>query len=174
MEQFGIEISVWGLIGLYLGLQTLYVVLNTLKSIWQIKAGKLLASLSSAICYFVYVFVLIFTTTNFGTGFWGDTIIKAILTFVTNFVGVWVSMRLLERLRKDKLWKIEATIKSEYKEQLNTILYHNVGFNYIPTFDQTEYVYNIYSKNKEESEFIKECLAKVNAKYTVYEETVRL
>ena len=58
----------------YLIFQTIYVILNTLTSIFKIKSGKIVASISSAICYGFYVYVLIFTMADF------PDYIKAILT----------------------------------------------------------------------------------------------
>ena len=169
-----LQLSIFGLIGIYLGVQTLFVVLNTLKAIWQIKAGKMLASISSAVCYGVYVFVLIFTTTDFGTGFWGDTIIKAVLTFITNFVGTWLGMRFLERIRKDRLWKIEATVNAGNGRITALMLDENeIMYNYLICANG-DIVFNIYSQNKKDSEKIKIILEQVDGKYTIYENQIRL
>ena len=155
----------------YLIFQTIYVVLNTLTSIFKIKSGKIVASVSSAICYGFYVYVLIFTMADF------PDYIKAILTAVTNFVGVFVSMWILEKLKKDKLWKIEATIKANQLDLewlVNKFTIGKISFNMLTTWDNKEIIVNIYSKNQNESKVIKGLLDQVNAKYTIYEDSHRL
>ena len=155
----------------YLIFQTIYVILNTLTSIFKIKSGKLVASLSSAICYAFYVYVLIYTMADF------PDYIKAILTAVTNFVGVWVSMYILERLKKDKLWKIEATIKANQTDLewlVGRFTKDKISFNMLTTWDNKEIIVNIYSKNQKESKLIKGLLDQVNAKYTIYEDNHKL
>ena len=155
----------------YLIFQTIYVVLNTLTSIFKIKSGKLIASLSSAICYGFYVYVLIFTMADF------PDYIKAILTATTNFVGVFVSMAILEKFRKDKLWKIEATIKANQRDLewlVEKFTIGKISFNMLTTWDNKEIIVNIYSKNQKQSRVIKDLLNSVNAKYTIYEDTKRL
>lgn len=155
----------------YLIFQTIYVVLNTLTSIFKIKSGKIIASISSAICYGFYVYVLIFTMADF------PDYIKAILTAVTNFVGVFVSMWILEKLKKDKLWKIEATIKDNQLDLewlVDKFTTNKISFNMLTTWDNKEIIVNIYSKNQNESKVIKGLLDQVNAKYTIYEDSHRL
>lgn len=155
----------------YLIFQTIYVVLNTLTSIFKIKSGKIVASVSSAICYGFYVYVLIFTMADF------PDYIKAILTAVTNFVGVFVSMWILEKLKKDKLWKIEATIKDNQLDLewlVDKFTTNKISFNMLTTWDNKEIIVNIYSKNQNESKVIKGLLDQVNAKYTIYEDSHRL
>lgn len=156
------------LIVIYFILQTIYVILNTIKSILTIKSTKMVASISSAVCYAVYVFVLIYTVADFPI--W----VKALLTAITNFVGTWVSMRVLERIRKDKLWKIEATITDNYETICGLLNDKNISYNAVATNRPNEKVYNIYSKTKADSEIVKDILKDYNAKYIVYEETVRL
>lgn len=155
----------------YLIFQTIYVILNTLTSIFKVKSGKLIASISSAVCYAFYVYVLIYTMADF------PDYIKATLTAVTNFVGVYVSMWLLERFRKDKLWKIEATIKANQLDLewlVEKFTVGNISFNMLMTWDNKEIIVNIYSKSQSQSKTIKSLLDQVNAKYTIYEDTKRL
>lgn len=172
-----LKVSLSVMILLYLGLQTLYVVLNTLKSIWQIKAGKMLASVSSGICYAVYVFVLVFTTLDFnGISYWWGVVIKAVLTFITNFIGVWVSMLFLEKIRKDKLWEITATITNPLNCLDITTVFDNsdISYNITDLSNSKGCVFHIYSKTQKESVIVKQVLDKYNAKYIVHEESVRL
>ena len=158
------------LILIYLALQTIYVILNTLTTIWKINGGKWLAALSSGICYALYVYVLIYTAADFPN--W----IKALLTFITNCVGVLVSRVITEKLRKNRLWEITATVdKTKAENLINLLNTENPQF----TFNYNEVsgnkiVFHFYSENKKQSTQIKQYLVAVNAKYFVHEEQAQL
>lgn len=157
----------------FLILQVVYVVLNTITSIMKIKSGKLIASISSAICYAFYVYVLIATATD-SFAPW----VKAILVAITNFVGVYVSMWVFDKCKKDKLWQIVATVKANeigLTYSLDSVLVENdIAFTCIPTSKPNEYVYNIYSKSQNESRVVKNLLEIHNAKYVINEQGARL
>ena len=156
----------------FLILQVVYVILNTITSILKVKSGKLIASITSAICYAFYVYVLIATATDSFPPY-----VKAVLVAITNFVGVYVSMWVLEKFKKDKLWEIQATIKDN-NETLTEIVQqleeNKISFNVLRTWDNKELIFNIYSKSQKESAIIKAILDKVGAKYIVHEESVKL
>lgn len=158
------------LILIYLALQTIYVILNTLTTIWKINGGKWLAAFSSGICYALYVYVLIYTAADFPN--W----IKALLTFVTNCVGVLVSRIITEKLRKNKLWEIVATVDKAKAEWLVGVLNNEkppFTFNYSEV-SNNKIVFRFYSENKSQSIIIKKYLNLVEAKYIVHEEQVKL
>lgn len=153
----------------YLIFQTVYVILNTLKSILTIKSTKTVAATASAITYAVYVFVLIYTVADFSI--W----IKAALTAITNFVGTIISMWLLERIRKDKLWEITATIKTNNLNEIITKLDKmNISYNYNNTNKMAVWVFHCYCKTKDDSAKLKTILTEYKARYIVHEETVKL
>lgn len=158
------------LILIYLALQTIYVILNTLTTIWKINGGKWLASVSSGFCYALYVYVLIYTTADFPN--W----IKALLAFITNCVGVFVSRIITEKLRKNKLWEIVATVDKTKAEWLVGVLNNEeppFTFNYSEV-SNNKIVFRFYSENKSQSIIIKKYLNLVEAKYIVHEEQVKL
>ena len=82
------------------------VVFSTIKSIVTIKSGKTVAALISAGYYGYYNIVLIYTVADFPL--WQ----KVVVTFLANLIGVWIVKWGEEKARKDKLWKVEATIDS--------------------------------------------------------------
>lgn len=82
------------------------VILSTIKSIVTIKSGKTVASLISAGYYGFYNVVLIYTVADFPL--WQ----KVTITFLCNLIGVFIVKWLEEKMRKDKLWKVELTLKS--------------------------------------------------------------
>lgn len=105
---------------LFLVLQLVNVILSTLKSLLTIKGNKWHAVIANGIYFGYYTFIIkaIGDTESFEVfGITLDgTITMAIITVLTNFIGVYFSLTLLEKLRKDKLWLLKVTIKSEEAE----------------------------------------------------------
>lgn len=152
---------------LFFGLSLVNVILSTIKSILTIKASNFSASLINAISYAFNAIVIkqiaIFDTT---------TTIAVVI--VTNFVGVWFSKWLLEKLRKDSLWKIEATVDDTQSGKLSCMLAlrdipYTVSEVQRNTSEQKYYNFGIYSTSQDESSYIKFLLKDTHAKYTVFE-----
>lgn len=155
---------------IYFGANVLYVGLNTITAIFKVKSGKLISAISSAVCYGFYVYVLVLTAGSGNLPTWA----KALLTAITNLIGVWLSMFILEKTRKDKLWEITATIKgTHFEELLDNLEKTDLSYNY-NKIASGEFVFNFYSHNKKESALIKKLLDSVSAKYIVHEQGVRL
>lgn len=154
---------------LYLALQIVYVVLNTITNIAKIKCSKLIASLTSAVCYGFYVIVVVATASN--QSIW----VKMLLTAVTNVVGVYIGMWVMEKLRKDKLWKIEATVTDTIvaTELANKLSANDISYNTVKCINGDE-IFNIYSKNQKESEIIKAIFAKIDVKYIIHQSDLRI
>lgn len=139
------------------------VIFSTIKSIVTIKSGKTVASLISAGYYGYYNVVLIYTVADFPL--WQ----KVIVTFLANLVGVWIVKWGEEKARKDRLWKIEATInKTEDWEKLISRLKDcNIPCNYI---DIDKYILiNCYCATQKQSIAVKELLNGYHVKYFVSE-----
>lgn len=153
--------------------QFINVALNTIKTIVMHKEEKISSSIVNAITYGFYAIIVVMTAT--ALPLWQTIII----TIITNLVGVYVSMWLLEKMKKDSLWEIVATVQNtemdNYKQYLNLVLSkEQISFNCMETNMQGEYVYHIYSETQKQSEFIKLALSSTNAKYIVHEERVKL
>lgn len=147
----------------FVGLSIVNVVFSTIRSIVTINGGKFVASLISGGYFAFYNIMMIYTVADFPM--WQ----KCIITFVCNVVGVYLVKWGEEKARKDKLWKIEATVLGELTSNLRQDL-NNAGLSnkYIPNIGRyTEF--NIYCDTQKESAKAKEILAKYNAKYFVSE-----
>jgi hypothetical protein len=110
-----------------------------------------------------------------------------IITIITNLIGVYVSMIILEKFKKDKLWKVESTIKLEqipnipYADQKNKFLTtlvnrikdKELSYHYVE-LPNKEFLFTFYCKTQKESLALKEILKDYNAKYIVQEENVKL
>lgn len=84
---------------------TLNVILNTWKSIVTVKGGKVAAAAVNAITFGFYTYIIILTASAEL-----DMFIKCIVVAACNFIGVYGVKLVEEKMRKDKLWKIEMTI----------------------------------------------------------------
>ena len=153
----------------YLVLQVVYVVLNTITNITKIKCSKLVASLTSAVCYGFYVIVVVATASN--QPIW----VKMILTALTNVVGVYIGMWIMEKLRKDKLWKIEITVADalEAYNLKESLAQANISYNTVMC-ENSDMIFNVYSKNQKESAIIKKALTESkSAKYIIHQSDLR-
>ena len=103
------------------------VVFSTVRSITTIKSGKTVASLISGGYFAFYNIMLIYTVADFPM--WE----KCLITFVCNVVGVWVVKFVEERMTKDKLWKVEASILNIYNEDVIVMLTKARHFDIIKT-----------------------------------------
>lgn len=156
---------------IYFSANVLYVGLNTVTTILRVKSGKLISAVFSAICYGFYVYVLVLTADSSNL----PTYIKAILTAITNFIGVYVSMWILERTKRDKLWEITATLSenANYKSLIEKLKSEKISFNY-NKITSGEYIFTLYSHTQKESKIIKNILDSENAKYIAHEQNIRL
>ena len=85
-----------------------------------------------------------------------------------NFVGVYVVKLIEEKSRKDKLWKVEATVSREVALDLVRKLKANdLPYNYVDI--NKYYLFNVYCATQKQSTKVKEVLDSYNAKYFVSE-----
>ena len=147
-------------------LSTINVVFSTIRSITTIKSGKAVASLISGGYFAFYNIMLIYTVADFPM--WE----KCVITFVCNVLGVWIVKWIEEKIRKDKLWKVEVTVPNEEVERLlSDCLYMNIEhYNYIDAYQYK--VFNFYCATQKESMMVKELLKNYKVKYFVTESKV--
>lgn len=139
------------------------VVLSTIKSITTIKSSKGVASFISAGYYAFYNIVLIYTVADF------PLYQKVIVTFFCNLVGVFAVKWAEERMRRDKMWKIEMTIPKDRTEELDAALSaRGIPHNYIPNLGKYT-AFNLYCATQKESAFARELVDQFGAKYFVSE-----
>lgn len=150
----------------FFALSIINVVFATIKSLVTINGGKLTASLISGGYFAFYNIMMQYTVADFPM--WQ----KCLITFICNVIGVWLVKWGEEKSRKDKLWKVEATIPNEGIDPENDdciieLRNANLSMNYI---DINKYILiNCYCGTQAESRAVKEILDKYNAKYFVSE-----
>lgn len=140
------------------------VSLSTIRSICTIKGGKMISAITNAVCYGFYPLIVMLTAQ--GTV---GIIINMAITAVANFVCVYIIKLIEEKARKEKLWKVEATIPYTMTEKLHE-QFDKVGIahNYIPNVGAYT-IFNIYCPTQAISTKVREVLEAVGAKYFVSE-----
>ena len=148
---------------IFIALSIINVVFSTVRSIVLIKSGKTIASLMSGGYFAFYNVMLLYTVADFPM--WQ----KCLITFVCNVIGVWVVKFFEEKARKDKLWKIEATIPTKYTETVDYNLdNHFVPHSYVKLSDKHT-VFYCYCATQNDSGVVKKILDNYEAKYFVTE-----
>ena len=150
----------------FIVLNILNVIIQTVKSIATVKCGKVVASVVNALAYGLYTIVTVYIMCEL------DLYLKAGIVAVCNLIGVYVVKLIEEKTRKDKLWKVEATVHNQYTENLNCALKAlDISCNYITDIGQYT-VFNIFCENQEQSKQAKKLLDAHNAKYFVSESKI--
>ena len=151
------------LLFIFIILNVFNVIIQTIKSIVTIKCGKSVAAVVNAVAYGLYTVVTVYMLCELSL--W----VKALVVALCNLVGVYVVKLIEEKSRKDKLWKVEATVYNPYTESLHTELnLANLSHNYIETIGKYA-VFNIYCETQIDSVKAKEILNRHKAKYFVSE-----
>ena len=136
------------------------VILSTLKTLIMVNAGEKMSILINAVCYGFYTLVV----KQLGAV---DYVTAVVVTILANVVGVWISYRIMNLFKKDKVWRITATLKDkkEFDECVENLKKYNIGFSYV---EQTKAI-DIYSYNQNESAVIKSILGNYKHKYFIQE-----
>lgn len=146
---------------IFIVLSIINVVLNTIKAIVTVKGGWLSSALINGLTFFVYTYVLIYTNCDL------DMHLKAAITGIINIVGVAVVKIIEQKMRKDKLWKVEATIPSKYTNAVHFDLV-DIPHNYIENIGKYT-LFNFYCATQKESAKVKDIINQYEAKYFVSE-----
>lgn len=153
----------WSLFWIFVVLNVANVVIQTIKSIATIKCGRVTAAVINAVAYGLYTIVVVYTICELPL--W----LKATVVAVANLVGVYVVKVLEEKARKDKLWKVEATVTpsdvGNVQFELDKL---NISHNCFRTSGEYR-VFNIFCPTQKESAQVKTILDKYHAKYFVSE-----
>ncbi len=136
------------------------VILSTLKTLIMVNAGRNSSIAINAICYGFYTLVV----KQLGAV---DYVTAVVVTILANVVGVWISYKIMDLFKKDKLWRITVTLKNkkaldECKVNLEK---YNIGFTPIEKTNSID----IYSYNQKESAIIKNILGNYDYKYFIQE-----
>lgn len=148
---------------IFICLNIVNVIIQTIKSLATVKCGKGIAALVNAVAFGLYTIVTVYMMCELPL-MW-----KAGIVALCNLVGVFLVKFAEEKARKDKLWKIELTVRNNKTDVLARELEElDIPFNYIQNVGKYT-VFNIYCKTQKESAFVKDLTTRHNAKYFVTE-----
>ena len=148
----------------FIVLNVVNVILQTVKSIATVKCKALPAALVNAIAFGLYTVVVVYTTTDAL-----DLFGKVIVTALTNLIGVYVVKKIEEKNRKDKLWKVEATVLRGFTTALHCALVDaEIPHNYLENVGKYT-LFNVFCNTQADSVKAKEILNRFGAKYFVSE-----
>ena len=164
MNWFGFELSAF--LWVFVLLNVANVIIQTVKSIATIKCGAWSAAAINALAYGLYTVVVVYMSAE-GLGLlW-----KAVIIGVANLLGVYVVKAIEIKKRKDKLWKVEATVNRTKSSSMQGALERMaIPHNYIHAGKYT--IFNCYCATQKESLAVKTILDAHKAKYFVSESKV--
>ena len=144
-------------------LNILNVIIQTVKSIATIKCGKGAAALVNAVAYGLYTVVTVYMMCEL------DLWLKALIVALANLVGVYVVKYFEEKSRKDKLWKVEATVLRGWTKELHReLVVAEIPHNYLENVGKYT-LFNIFCETQAQSTKAKHILDSFEAKYFVSE-----
>ena len=143
------------------------VILSTMKTILTVRSTKIVASIINAVTYGFYAIVVKQLASL-------DLTVTVIVTIATNLIGVYISMWIMDKMKKDCLWKISVTTKD--KSIVKKIENFDIEYTLSPIQykKETYYSIEIFSKNQKDSTIIKNILNEYKVKYNVTEITKTL
>ena len=128
-------------------LNVVNVIIQTVKSIATIKCGKAVAALVNAIAYGLYTVVVVYTVCDLPL--W----LKVIVVGVANLIGVYVVKYFEEKGRKDKIWLVKITVPTEFAETAKSLLEkENISFTYYNL--NKYYVFDNFCESQKETEAV--------------------
>lgn len=143
-------------------LNALNVVIQTVKSLCTVNSGKEVAAIVNALAYGLYTVVVVYMVCELPL--WE----KAVIIGLCNLIGVYVVKLIEEKSRRDKLWKVEVTLKRKYFAEVVSML-DKLGISYNWIDLEKWYLLNIYCATQKESALVKNLVNRYHAKYFVTE-----
>lgn len=141
--------------------QTINVITSTIKSILTINGGKHTAGLANAISWTVSAIIIKLISKH------GLEIVIPI-TFVTNYIGVYIGKTIMDKFKPVKLWTIQATLKDIDIEKIEkSLISRSIKFVIVPAMNDRT-VLNIFAYTKAESALVVELLETNEIPYVVF------
>ena len=162
MKEFFTNLAVWSIV-LFFVLNLINVILGTMRSILTVKSTPFVSMVINTVSYTFYSGIVKLVSGQ-------NMAVVLITTALTNIIGVYVAQFILNKTKKDRLWRITATVKSNKSEDVaNALEQYNISYDEQATIGNEIAIFDIFSKTQDESALIKKLLVKNNAKYHVIE-----
>ena len=139
------------------------VILSSTKSICTVRYGRGINVCTNVISYSFYTIVVKQTASL-------PLEITVIATAAANALGVWLSYVILDRLQKDRLWKIEVVVPKEFTEKLHEEL-NDIPHNYIDIGPRS--LFNFYCGTRAETSMVTKHCKNYNGKFFAIENKFR-
>ena len=147
---------------IFIVMNILNVIIQTVKSIATIKCGKGTAAIINAVAYGLYTYIVVLMVCEL------PILVKCLIVGGANLVGVWLVKYFEEKSRKDKLWKLEIAIPKQYGMAVNTKLCEKeIPHNYSVVGKWI--MFNCYCSTQTESHNVVQIAKKYNGKMSAYE-----
>lgn len=140
------------------------VILQTLIKLFAIRLGRTANIFANAIGYGFYT-VIVKQISGY------DLPMTIFVTVIANIIGVWVSYIIMDKISKDRLWKIEGAVKINNSAGVNKKLDIN-EISYNRTVIDDYYIYNCYCKTQAESKKVIDIIRSANGKISAYESKI--
>ena len=156
---------------LYCALCFVNVVLQTVKSLCTVKCSTFVSACVNAIAYGLYTYVIFFTNAEGLSLF-----VKAIITAIANFTGVYLANILFNKLfSREVEWSVNVSVPQVYLYTFldslkdKNLVYHNYGCN----SDKEYSLFTVYCPTRKDSANLNMILPR-GSKYTISENLKRL
>lgn len=163
MKEFFANPAVWSIIIFFI-LNLINVILGTMRSVLTVKSTPFIAMLINTISYTFYSGIVKMTSAQ-------SMAVVLITTALTNIIGVYAAKTILNKVKKDRLWRITATLvkgkRTDSAQITQELKRYNIEYNMNDI--GRSIVFDIFSKTQGESALLKEILNKPDVKYHVIE-----
>lgn len=161
MKEFFTNPVVWS-ITLFFVLNLINVVLGTMRSILTVKSTPFVSMVINTVSYTFYSGIVKLVSGQ-------DMVVVLITTALTNIIGVYIARFILDKCKKDKLWRITATIPNSIDSGMITEKLKIKDIKSVVYVGEGVKLIDIYSKTQGESIVVKEILEPLKVKYSVVE-----
>lgn len=160
----------WTLFITFCILTVFNVIISTAKSIITIRCNKWIASAVNALSYGLNTIVVVYTVCEL------DLWLKVAVVAAANLIGVFIVKTCEEKSAKEKLWKVEATVRLNKSGLLEQLLKNDgIAFSVMPVIsadkDMQYKLFHIFCHTKDESRTVRTALTMncIQAKFFVEE-----
>lgn len=154
-------------ISIFISIQMLNVIISTIKSILTVNGSKFTAAAVNAVSYtFANVVTKLLTQQPFE--------IIILTTLFTNMIGVYIAKWGMEKMQKERLWTVMATLRGHNRESVESSLQkRSIQYTLLPA-ENDRWLANIFCYSKAESAMVREILQKQTIKHTIVENHAQL
>lgn len=140
------------------------VILQTICHIGQVKWKKYPAAIISAVAYGFYTVVIVYTMCDL------PLFAKVLVVAAINFVGVLSVKFVEEKRRKDRMWRIEVTVKDTEKDDFEfTLQTAKIPYSVVNINNNNNTMFILYCATQIESQTANEIISQFSAKYFISE-----